>query len=452
MSSSSTTTTTSKKSSNGNNNQSRRGSRADSACDVGGKVGSEGLPSTLSGEGLSRSADAFLIASSNALGEIGSSGGSPSGRGGESPRSTAAAAAAAMTRRMLFASSLIAAGAGLAGGAADAAPGGGGMMLSSESKLQWEVTPVNKRTGVTVFDAEKSGYNVRFVTYLSRFLLAFDQDCQRWWYARAADIPRTASAEQVNEYRLRQFGAFSASVEVGLQEYRDESSVLGDGPRALLTSLVKRYCPDVAELRKIREESGLPPLSEQAQQRQEREVREARRQIALLFGLMEKNQPVEAITKLLAAIDNGSIASVRVLDRGGGYAPGYGPPNVEFPPPEAGEKYVKAAGRAVLTPNGRILRVDVVNRGSGYTKAPAVTVAPPASIRFADDVNFNFGPEELKPKQAEAKAFLFRSGPNKGRIERIQVSCMRAVRAVSLLKREKLHRGNLLPADLRFER
>ena len=42
---------------------------------------------------------------------------------------------------------------------------------ASVSGLQWESSPVNKRTGVTVFQAENFGYNVNFVTYLSRFLL-----------------------------------------------------------------------------------------------------------------------------------------------------------------------------------------------------------------------------------------------------------------------------------------
>jgi hypothetical protein len=54
-----------------------------------------------------------------------------------------------------------------------------------ETSLKWEASPINKRSGVTVFQAEKNGYNVRFVTYLSRFLLSFDPECQRWWYTRA---------------------------------------------------------------------------------------------------------------------------------------------------------------------------------------------------------------------------------------------------------------------------
>jgi hypothetical protein len=72
---------------------------------------------------------------------------------------------------------------------------------SDASDLPWEVSPVNKRFGVTVFDAEQMGYNVRFVTYLSRFLLNFDADCQRWWFARAADIPRNANLAKVADLR-----------------------------------------------------------------------------------------------------------------------------------------------------------------------------------------------------------------------------------------------------------
>jgi hypothetical protein len=72
---------------------------------------------------------------------------------------------------------------------------------SDASDLPWEVSPVNKRFGVTVYDAEQMGYNVRFVTYLSRFLLNFDADCQRWWFARAADIPRNANLAKVADLR-----------------------------------------------------------------------------------------------------------------------------------------------------------------------------------------------------------------------------------------------------------
>jgi len=298
-----------------------------------------------------------------------------------------------LSRRMLFAGTLIAAGAGIANADSSLQQQ---FAFQAANKLQnWKVTPVNKRTGVTVFDVEKDGYNVRFVTYLSRFLLSFDPSCQKWWYNRASDIPLTASLEQVQELRYSQFAAFSASVEVGLQEYRDKG-----GPARLLGALLSRY--------------GTARDSDDP--RQQRTVKEARRQTALLFGLMEKNQPVDALNQLLASIDNGSIAAIQIINPGAGYAPGYGPPTVTFPKPKAGEGFEAATGRAVLKPNGRILRVDVVNRGEGYSKPPVVSIAPPAAMRFADE------DEDSQYEAAEAKAILFKKGPNKGKVERIQLT------------------------------
>jgi hypothetical protein len=151
--------------------------------------------------------------------------------------------------------------------------------------------------------------------------------------------------------------------------------------------------------------------------RRDREIKEARRQICLLFGLMEQNQPVESLTRQLAALDNGSVLRVKIVDGGSGYAPGYGPPNVRFPPPDAGPDYESATGRAVLSPNGRLLRIDVVNRGFGFKQPPDIVISPPAVVRFGGDA--------MSPELADtatAQAFLFRTGPNKGRIERIQLT------------------------------
>lgn len=340
------------------------------------------------------------------------------------------------SRRVLFGSTLIGVGTALSYGTTDVACAAGSDTTTSnnmvgkdagttanrsKSRLQWQVTPVNKRTGVTVYDAERAGYKVNFVTYLSRFLLTFDPDCQRWWINRAADIPRTATADQVTAYRNSQFGAFSASVEVGLQEYGRPN-----GPETLFASLIRRYCPN--DSTGTTGTAATPAASASAalsmgagmdgttasKLRRDREMKEARRQICLLFGLMEQNQPVDALTQQLAAIDNGSIARIQIIDRGSGYAPGYGSPDVRFPPPEAGSGYVTATGRAILSPNGKLLRIDVINRGAGYSKPPLVTISPPAAIRFSD-----VGTEFAEAAQAEAT--LFRSGPNKGRVERIQL-------------------------------
>jgi len=271
-------------------------------------------------------------------------------------------------------------------------------------ELQYQKSPVNKRSGITVFSAEKEGYNVRFVTYLSRFLLYFDDACQKWWYSRAADLPRKATADEVDMIRLNQFAAFSASVEVGLQEYVGEN-----GPERLLDSLLTRYCPDSSSPDIIDSETSPDKAA-----KQKGEIKEAKRQIALLFGLLEDRQPVEKLTKLLAAIDNAEIMFVSLVSQGGGYAPGYGPPEVIFPPPVAGNDYRQAKGRAVLQPNGKLLRIDIKNRGFGYSKPPLVTISAPAGKNMSSISTTNY-------TQATASAVLFRDGVNKGRIERIQL-------------------------------
>ena len=300
-----------------------------------------------------------------------------------------------------------------------ALPANAEMYAPSVNQLQYEKSPINKRSGITVFSAEKYGYNVRFVTYLSRLLLYFDNACQKWWYARAADIPRRATAEQVDMMRLNQFAAFSASVEVGLQEYGGN-----DGPSLLLDSLLQRYCPDKNSTSLID-----PDAFPEKAARQLREIKEARRQIALLFGLMEVNQPVEKLTKLLAAIDDAEIMFVSIVNRGSGYAPGYGPPNVIFPPPAAGEDFRRATGRATLRPNGRLLRIDVKNRGGGYTKPPTVTISPPLGMLLSSEKSTKKESQDksssiesndmMEYRQASASAILFRDGSKKGLIERI---------------------------------
>ena len=192
-----------------------------------------------------------------------------------------------------------------------------GIQDTQATELTWAESPVNKRSGITLFRAEENGYNVRFITYLSRFLLSFDNECQKWWIRRAKDIPYSSTVEQVDMTRFRQFGAFSASVEIGLQEYNGK-----DGPARLMKNLLKRCCPEIEELKAMREESGLPPFNPQQEAKEKREIKEARRQIALLFSLLDTYQPVEEITQTLAAIDNATITEISIVHRGGGYSPG----------------------------------------------------------------------------------------------------------------------------------
>jgi solute carrier family 25 (mitochondrial phosphate transporter), member 3 len=238
------------------------------------------------------------------------------------------------------------------------------MVVNTKVPLPWEPNPVNKRSGITVSDVEKTGYNVAFVTYLSRFLLNFDTNCQKFWFA-SVYIPKTATAAEVERIRLEQFAAFSASVELGLRQYNQSPG----GPRELLQELVQRYgrLPE----KKTDDENNAS---------QRRIAKSARRHVALLFGLMEINQPTQEITKLLASVDNGYVSSVQLLNETLTLLQGYEmgkEPTVTFSLPQAGGGYEVAEGRAVLKPTGGLLRVDVASGGSGYSSPALVSVSSP---------------------------------------------------------------------------
>ena len=299
--------------------------------------------------------------------------------------------------------------------------------LPEPSAIPWTSSPINRVRGILLNQAE-SVYDLRFVTYLSRFLLSFDKECQKWWYRRGTvDIPSTSTAEQVKEIRLKHFAMFSASVEVGLQEFLDlkndnieNMSNLGNssgGPKVLMKSLVDRYGGGVGFAGSGPKSSDYlvneKTMSDDERLRRKREVKEARRQIALLFGLMKSNQPTEMMTQLLAAIDDGKVDRIELINPGRGYAYGYGPPRVHFPAPEVYESGKIAKGRAILQPSSRLLRIDVdiKNRGKGYTKPPIVKVSPPNLSTF----------KGAESRAATAEATVFKSGENKGKIESIQL-------------------------------
>ena len=122
-----------------------------------------------------------------------------------------------------------------------------------------------------------------------------------------------------------------------------------------------------------------------------RKSKEALRQIALLFSTLENSQPVDSITQLLAAIDDAKIERVQILDGGKGYPPpGYSEnsggasaqsdssfPKVIFPdPPTTGTVFGGSAakGKVIMKESGRVLKVDLLDVGSGYINPPSVEI------------------------------------------------------------------------------
>lgn len=253
------------------------------------------------------------------------------------------------------------------------------------TSTNYQKSPINKRSGITLSEPERI-YPLNFITYLSRFLLVFDPECQAWWYTQATAIPTKSSKEDVDRMRLDQFGQFAASVEVGLVDFEGDG-----GPGVLLESLVKRYADiSLEDTPSIDKKDPFSTLvisnttqSSQQQQQKVRRKKEALRQIALMFSLLKDYQPVDLITQLLAADDDAKIDKVVVTDGGAGYLPPeYGIPQVSFPnPPTLGTVFggSVAQGSAILEGTGSVLKVVVIGGGSGYAKAPVVTISDPTS-------------------------------------------------------------------------
>jgi hypothetical protein len=277
------------------------------------------------------------------------------------------------------------------------------------TKTNYEKSPINKRSGITLSSPEKI-YPLNFITYLSRFLLVNDEECQQWWYTQATVIPPKAPKEEVDRLRLDQFGRFAASVEVGLLEYEGENGVA-----ALLDDLVRRYADISMETPSVGERKDpFYSLGESTQQQQQkvRKKKEALRQIALMFSLLKEYQPVGLITQLLAADDDAKIDKVIITDGGAGYLPPeYNSAKVSFPdPPTLGTVFggSVATGNVILKESGGVLKIDLLDGGSGYVKPPSVEISLPSSIS---------GTESFR---ATAKAILGK-GKTKGSIERIEI-------------------------------
>eukprot|EP00571_Detonula_confervacea_P016521 CAMPEP_0172308074 /NCGR_PEP_ID=MMETSP1058-20130122/8785_1 /TAXON_ID=83371 /ORGANISM="Detonula confervacea, Strain CCMP 353" /LENGTH=942 /DNA_ID=CAMNT_0013020423 /DNA_START=44 /DNA_END=2872 /DNA_ORIENTATION=- len=270
------------------------------------------------------------------------------------------------------------------------------------AKNNYQQSPINKRSGFTLSEPERI-YPLSFITYLSRFLLVFDDECQQWWYTQAQGIPAKSNKEDVERIRLGQFGQFAASVEVGLTDFEGKD---GEGVKKLIDSLAKRYGP-----------SSLKSSGDETDDATEREIRkskEALRQIALLFSLLEDYQPVDSITVLLAADDDAKIDKIDIVDGGAGYPPpAYTTPDVTFPePPTLGTDFggSVAKGTAVMKETGRILKVELTQGGRGYLDAPSV------EIRYRGDNDVSEG-ERIR---ASSQAFLGKK-KLKGCVERIEI-------------------------------
>ena len=187
----------------------------------------------------------------------------------------------AMDRRRMIASTLALSGSLAALVAADQRP--------ANAQTMWTRTDGPQAVKKALKKADQT-YNDRFVTYFSYFMLTYDRNSVNWWRngPQTSELAlRQVPSEEKYQKRLDQFASFAASAEVGLSRYTGK-----EGIQALCELMVNRY----------------GPIS-----------REALKQIAILFALLEQDQPVEIISDFLPRADNSSLSNVVVTNRGSGY-------------------------------------------------------------------------------------------------------------------------------------
>mmetsp|Transcript_30580 Transcript_30580/g.89350 ORF Transcript_30580/g.89350 Transcript_30580/m.89350 type:complete len:1165 (+) Transcript_30580:324-3818(+) len=276
-------------------------------------------------------------------------------------------------------------------------------------------------------------YNVRFVTYLSRFILNFDPSARSWWLEEPNQLSsKNVGPDVATMAEQLRFAEFAESVEVGLADYFTgpygsyaslEAAKAGVNAKAPATSggIVESGGSkfDFARLLgfgKARRTSTLEKkklgMSEVKQKRQgiknlltllkaRYTTIGAKQQLALLFALIDdpKLQPAAEIAGLLGEADNASVTSLELIGsqkddddyrlssrQGGGYAID-SPLKVEIePPPALGQGYRPAKIVPIMRPTSRVLKIKVSDGGAGYKTPPAVTVTQKGVNRPCDAV------------------------------------------------------------------
>ena len=97
------------------------------------------------------------------------------------------------------------------------------------------------------------------------------------------------------------------------------------------------------------------------------------RQLALLFSLMGENQPMDEISRLVAKVDDARVVRYNVDDPGSGYTR---PPLVSVTAGAATDNE-PATAKAIIAPTGRVYRLTLEYGGERYRRAPLITIAPP---------------------------------------------------------------------------
>lgn len=290
------------------------------------------------------------------------------------------------------------------------------------------------RTALKLGQSIQTVYETRFIAYLSRFLINFDDAANGYWKAQIKESPQDQAALDLK------FAEFSESVEIGLADYfvgpygsYSSLSAMKAGISAKYQARSLNYDGVVKKDKKKSEKEkgngrgvlqrladGLSPSKKSADNELTRKEivarnrfakqgilnlytllkaryksKNAKLQLAILFSFISNPalQPTAEIRSLLAEADDAAIAKVQLrkpfrgdeltsrtsCKRGGGYSVSDEPNIAIDVPPALGSSYKLAKAKPIMQCTSRLLRIYVTDGGAGYVKCPEVYVSPPGA-------------------------------------------------------------------------
>lgn len=317
----------------------------------------------------------------------------------------------------------------LQGGGSDAARG---MKQTSSKRDSSNRSNNNSNLGLI-----QNVYDTRFIAYLSRFLLNFDPAAKGWLRNELLRMPYTSLQNDKQQVKLL-VADFTESVEVGLADYfvgpygsyasvqAAKAGLTATQPAtsAIITNKSSTPTPNIQfqpfqsifDNDKNTNTISQKNIDKKNQQQKSQGVRnlfallkarfendiQAKQQLVILFSLINDPnlQPSEDIKSLLGEIDNAQIDTIqlqypptptafaqqrfelfRCSTRFGG---GYSLDEIQDQnakdivkieaPPALGTNYQSAIVEPKFRPTSRILKINVLDGGEGYTTSPTVTV------------------------------------------------------------------------------
>jgi hypothetical protein len=270
--------------------------------------------------------------------------------------------------------------------------------------------------------AGQTTYSPKFTAYLARLLINYDYASMSWWQRKTLSAGGPESAQRIN--RLLNQKGFDAMFQELDQD--EDAFISREEFRAALTDpeVVQRKEQELLAQLQASVNFGL--VRYQGREGVNRLVRLLRsefginrigkRQIALLFALMDNLQPVEAIKQLIAETENASVVGFNVTYPGFGYDPG-SPPKVTVSPGPGSNVSARAAVR--LQPTGRILKIQLDEPVTGF---PTNNGAPPTVEISAPGAEGGVRAVGIPKMNGDAVERIVLSNPGKGYTERDHVT------------------------------